>query len=82
MDYMRITAIIPIGTFTAKRNLDLGSICVVGGGNFVKGFALKTLKNDVLDLLIPHVTQKRRTARAARVAKGTLPLDRTFQNDD
>jgi hypothetical protein len=66
----------------SKKNLDLGSICVVGGGDLVEGPALKALKNDVLDLLIPHITQKRRTARAARIAKRPASLNRTLRNDD
>jgi hypothetical protein len=66
---MRLIATIPKGLFRIKKTISIGSVCVMGGGNLIKGIAGKALNHDVLDLLVIDAPKKRRPARAARVVK-------------
>jgi len=66
---MRLIAEIPKGTFTVKKTISIGSICMVGGRNFIKRTTGKALNHDVLDLLVVDVPKKRRPTRSTRIVK-------------
>ncbi len=71
---MTITAYIPKGKHTITGTVDIGSVTLVGGGDFVKSVTLSTLENDIDDLHCADPLDQSLATSTALVASGAVPF--------
>ena len=72
--HMRITAYIPNGVVRITETVDIGSVTLVGGGDFIKPSALATLENDIDILHCVDLMDQRLTTSPTLVGSGAGTL--------
>ena len=73
--HMTIIAYIPKGTITLTEAVDIGSVTLVGGGDFIKPSALATLENDIDKLHCVDLMDQRLTTSPTLVGSGAATLN-------
>ena len=71
---MTIIAYIPKGATRITEVVDIGSVTLVGGGDFVKPVTLSTLENDIDDLHCADPLDQSLATSTALVASGAVPF--------
>ena len=72
--HMRITAYIPKGVTRITETVDIGSVTLVGSGDFIKPSALATLENDIDKLHCVDLMDQRLTTSPTLVGSGAGTL--------